>query len=682
MGTLLKKAPAAGSAIALAVLTIVSLSCVEQPLEPILPTWDTDLTFPVINRFYALGEFAEENPPELDVLPGETRLVYTTSATTEPVFVNDLLRLDPVNTVVSVGLGSFELAPVTVQLPLSLPGVTTGMPLPPLSSTAVPATGVSLAEFQEVSLESGTLRVTLRNNLPATIRLETPFELRNASDNVITTITFVPDSIPAGTERTATGDLAGATLTGTMSVVGATVSSPGSLDPVPPGDHLVATVNVDGLVAQSATLAVVPPQTLIDNAQTFVVFDDSTKVQEAILGSGFLSLGVQSGIDLDAAVSIRFLEILHPDGTPYQDSVLLLARGQREKQIDLTGLSIRSQDGGLISAFEVHTSVDLYEGSAGRAVTVSATDQISINASSSDIVADSIVGIVKPLRVSVDEMIATDLGNLSSKFEGQLVLPSAEMRYSPTSSIQFPLELNLQLEGRNTESGARSVLQVTSDKGGTGLDVIEFNPTDVGTFISRLAGGFPDSMRVTGIVDVNPSYDTGTLGRVGRHSSIAGVLDLSVPLTLSIPNGLLSDTTTIGDTTGDGMADRRIDERTLERVNRGEVFLEVENGLPVALSVKMGLLDRAGRVLLWIPQAAGDSIVVPSATVSQGDVRSPMVTSSSVSLTQEEIGHFNVAELVIFAIGLQTAQGDVVNFRVSDTVRIRSWAQLSYRMDP
>jgi len=682
MGTFLKKAPAMRSALFLAVLTIVALSCVEQPLEPILPTWDTDLTFPVINRFYTLGEFAEENPSEIGVLPGETRLVYYTSAATEPVFVNDLLRLDPVNANVSVGLGSFGLAPVTMQLPISLPGVTTGLPLPPLNSIPVPTTGVSVAEFQEVRLESGTLRVTLRNNLPATIRLETPFEIRNASDNVITTIAFVPDSIPSGTERTAIGDLGGATLTGNLSVAGATVSSPGSLQPVPPGDHLVATVNVDGLVAQSATLAMIPPQTLVDNAQTFIVFDDSTKVQEAVVGSGSFSLSVRSEIDLNAAVTIRFSEIVHPDGTPYQDSVLLLASGQRDKLIDLAGLHIRSQDGGLISAFQVLSSVDLYEGSAGRMVTVSSADQIRIAVTSSDIIADSIVGIVKPLRVSVDEMVATDLGDLSSKFKGQLVLPSAEMRFSPLSSIQFPLELDLQLEGRNTESGARSVLQVTSAKGGTGLDVIEFNPIDVGTFISQLAGGFPDSMRVNGIVDVNPSYDTGTLGRVGKHSSISGVLDLSIPLTLSIPNGLLSDTTVVGDTTGDGIADRQIDEKTLERVNDGEVFLEVENGLPVALNMKVGLLDRAGRVLLWIPQAQGDSVVIPSASVSQGDVQSPTVASTSISLTREEIRYLNVAELVTFAIGLRTTLGDVVNFRTSDTVRIRSWVQLSYRMDP
>jgi hypothetical protein len=682
MGASLKKSSAACSALFLVVLTIASLSCVDQPLEPILPTWDTQLTFPVINRFYTLDEFAEENPSELGVLPGETRLVFNTSATTEPVFVNDLLRLDPINANASVGLGSFDLAPVTMQLPITIPGVTTGLPLPPLSSTAVPSVGVSQAEFQEVSLESGTLRVTLRNNLPATIRLETPIELRNASDIVITTITFVPDSIPAGTERSATGDLAGATLTGTMSVAGATVSSPGSLQPVPPGDHLVATLYVDGLVAQSATLASIPPQTLVDNAQTSIVFDDSTKVQEAIVGSGSLFLNVQSGIDLNAAVTIRFLEILHPDGTPYQDSVLLLASGQRDKSIDLAGLHIRSQDGGLISAFEVQTSVDMYEGSAGRTVTVSSTDQIGISANSSNIVVDSIVGIVKPLRVSVDEAVATDLGDLSSKFSGQLVLPSAEMRFSPLSSIQFPLELDLQLEGRNTETGARSFLQVTSAKGGTGLDVIEFNPVDVGAFISELAGGFPDSMRVNGIVDVNPSYDTGTLGRAGKNSSVGGVLDITIPLTLSIPYGLLRDTTVIGDTTGDGVADRQIDENTLERVQDGEVFLEVENGLPVALNLKVGLLDRAGRVLLWIPQAPGDSVVIPSAIMSQGNVQAPTMASTSIFLTQEELRHFNLAELVTFAIGLQTAQGEVVNFRTSDSVRIRSWVQLSYRMDP
>ena len=240
-----------------------------------------------------------------------------------------------------------------------------------------------------------------------------------------------------------------------------------------------------------------------------------------------------------------------------------------------------------MSSLEIYTTVNLYEGSAGLPVTVRSTDQFTITASSSTIIADSLVGVIRPTTVAFDERIVTDLGDLSSKFSGQLYLPSATMRFTPQSSIQFPLELDLQLRGRNTETGAVAVLQVTSAKGGTGLDVIEFNPTDVGTFISQLAGGFPDSMSVTGTVQFNPSYDTTNVGTVGRNSSVAGALDLSIPLTLSIPNGLLSDTTVIGDTTADGVADRQIDQHTLESINSGKIFLDIENGLPVALIVKI-----------------------------------------------------------------------------------------------
>ena len=189
-------------------------------------------------------------------------------------------------------------------------------------------------------------------------------------------------------------------------------------------------------------------------------------------------------------------------------------------------------------------------------------------------------------------------------------------------------------------------------------------------------------MSVTGTVQFNPSYDTTNVGTVGRNSSVAGALDLSIPLTLSIPNGLLSDTTVIGDTTADGVADRQIDQHTLESINSGKIFLDIENGLPVALNVKIGLLDSLEQSVLWIPQAPGDSLTIPAAFVSQGDVQSPAHMSTSIALSQAEISRLNLAKLVMFAIGLETAQGDVVNFRTSDNVRIRSWVRLSYRMDP
>ncbi|MCK5572317.1 MAG: hypothetical protein KAJ12_06130, partial [Bacteroidetes bacterium] len=458
MAEFLKKSPRTGRTISVVVLMFTSLCCIDQPLEPVLPSWDTDLTFPLISRVYTLGEFAEQDTSVLGVVPGDTRLVFKTSATTQPVFVNDLLRIDPFSSSVTAELGSFSLLPVSLQFPLSVPGVTEGLPLPPLSSIPLPNTGVTFSQFQEVVLERGTLQVTLRNNLPATIRVETPIELRDGSGNLITTVSFVPDSIPTGTQRTAVSDLAGATLTSNLSVMGSTVSSPGSSQPVPSGDQIVATVEATGLVAERASLANIPPQVLVDNSRVAIPLTDSTRIREAIVGSGSLFLQLESRIDLSAMLLFRFSELLHPDGTPYQDSLLLQANGRRDKLIDLAGFHIQSQDGSLMSSLEIYTTVNLYEGSAGLPVTVRSTDQFTITASSSTIIADSLVGVIRPTTVAFDERIVTDLGDLSSKFSGQLYLPSATMRFTPQSSIQFPLELDLQLRGRNTETGAVAVL--------------------------------------------------------------------------------------------------------------------------------------------------------------------------------------------------------------------------------
>jgi len=185
-----------------------------------------------------------------------------------------------------------------------------------------------------------------------------------------------------------------------------------------------------------------------------------------------------------------------------------------------------------------------------------------------------------------------------------------------------------------------------------------------------------------GNIVVNPVYDTTSPGSVGRNSSFGGSLDLGIPLGLSIVGGSFADTSSFGDTTGTGRGEKRIDEKTLNDFNYGTMHVEIENGLPLQLSVKVGLLDQGRRKLLDLPQSAGDSVRVAAAAVANGNVQAPSRSTTVIELKGFEVRQFNPAQLVTYGITLSTPAGQDVNFNTTDRVRIRVWSQFSYRVNP
>jgi hypothetical protein len=215
-----------------------------------------------------------------------------------------------------------------------------------------------------------------------------------------------------------------------------------------------------------------------------------------------------------------------------------------------------------------------------------------------------------------------------------------------------------------------------------GASPIMFAAGDVGAFMSSLTGTLPDSLRVVGSIVINPDYDTTVATAIGRNCSFAADVDVSVPMSLSITGGAFSDTLVLGDTTGDGNADKRIDEKTLADMNSGQLHVEIDNGTPLALKVKLGLMDRLRKTLLLVPQTEGDSIAINGGVVMNGDVYASSRSTFTINLSNVDIRQFNVADLVKVDLALGTSGTGAVNFRTTDKVHVRVWTQFSYRVNP
>ncbi|MCZ6775379.1 MAG: hypothetical protein O7D34_02845, partial [Ignavibacteria bacterium] len=393
------------------------------------------------------------------------QIIYSTSVAASPTFVGDLIILSPNDTTVHVNLGAFQLNALSTTIPIQLPWLLQGSTVP-IPDTTVNVADVSdtISTFQSVSFESGSISLTIENNLPVALEVVNPVELRDDQNNLVVTFVFNPSTIPPNSSRTATDDLADKTITNVIHLSGLTLHITGSQTPVPipSGDLIVATLATNDVEASQAVFAEIPPQIITNNDTTNLNLDDSTIVKEARFQSGTLNLRFTNTVSLDILFKYRLSELQQWIGgmyVPYEDSISLSAMSTDSISINLADSKIQSQTGDLVRSLELVSTIGFPTGST-QPVTVRATDKVLISVSSDDaIIVDSAVAVLKPTWVNVNTAIGIDFGEWPTRFAGQLNIPAATLNLNTVSTIGFPADLYLKIGAVNA-AGDSIFLQV------------------------------------------------------------------------------------------------------------------------------------------------------------------------------------------------------------------------------
>jgi hypothetical protein len=668
-----------------------SLNCLKEPLSPVLPTWDATATFPLGTRTYTLADLVAKDTSLLKTGAGR-QISFSKSASIAPTYVNDLLLLSPKDTSIQLKIGAFSVSSPDQRKPINISWLPQGQTVP------VPDTTMTFADiqakidaFESIILKSGTITLTLENNLPVAMEVQAPIRLIDPVGNVIGTFVFNPSTIPARSTRSASDDLSSRGFSSDYLMTGLQFRTPGSATPVtiPTGDLLVATLSTTNLKAKEATLANIPAQRLANNDTARLRMDDSTLVKELFIKSGRLNFALRNNVAVPMTFGFRFSELQRRNGSsyiPFEDSVYLAANGTANLIVDLANTRVRSLDGNLLNSLGVQGSVAI-AASSGDPVTVSETDKVAISITkNTNVVIDSAVGVVKPTWVNVDTKVALHLGKGVQKFSGQLNLPSAQLELSTVSSIGFPADAYVKIGARRVTGDSVFVqVPVAQRRVTPGQDGIQFNGAEVGQFLSQLASKFPDSLRVYGKFLVNPTDvylpSQAGVGSVGSRSSVGGSANVSIPLTLGIVNGTVRDTIVIGDTAANGKKSTNFDQKTINSYNHGKVYIELENGVPAEIAFNAVLLTKTWTNLLMLPQS-GQMIRLQAARVdANGNVVAPAKNTTVIELNQHELSQYNPAEFIGFSVALNTSsESPTVQFKTDNQVRVRVWTQVSGRI--
>jgi hypothetical protein len=610
--------------------------------------------------------------------------MYGSTFQADPTFVGNLVSLAPFTCASSVQIGAVSVSVSSYSLPVTFPawfpkGTTTVLPEATIPFNPLQGT---LPGLDSVTFKSGTAEMHVRNNLPVPISILNPVVLSNAGGSVCGTFDFSGNGqILPGHESIAQVDLGGIFLTRSVSISGVTLYEPGSATPVRvPADSLVVvTLMAIDPVVRSAIVTSLPEQIAASNVTRTLAVTDSNRVKDLAVKSGTITMHFRSGLAVNASFSYTMGQVLTPAGLPYSDIVAVPARGTFDRTINLGGYRLHSADGGFITSLDVTGTIALSQSGGGQ-VKIQESDNISYTLSSTSIVADSVVGVMKPTWVNVNAVLPVNLGDLSKKFRGQVNIPAANLRLLPQSTIRFPLQLDLKLDAVSSGGQILSEMNVPRQKMSGTLPPIDFLPGDVGRFLSAISGRLPDSLRVSGAVLINPDYDLSAQA-LGSRSWFGGQVQVSFPLTCSLTGGLFADTASIGDTSGSGQGHTLVDGSTAADINSITLHVVVDNAIPLQVAMKLHFLDGAKRLLLSLPQSAGDSITIPAPVVSGGAVQSPVHAERIVQLTGTEVGQFNKAYSVAYSMEIATAGSGVVQFGSTQTIHIRVWAEFSYQVN-
>jgi hypothetical protein len=99
------------------------------------------------------------------------------------------------------------------------------------------------------------------------------------------------------------------------------------------------------------------------------------------------------------------------------------------------------------------------------------------------------------------------------------------------------------------------------------------------------------------------------------------------------------------------------------------------------VGVTVHLLDNTKRSILLVPQSGQPIAVSAGAVDAQGNVTVPAQSTAVIVLSGDDVRQYKYTEYVSYLVALQTTPGSpAVRFKSTDVVQIRTWSQLSYRV--
>jgi len=647
--------------------------------KPSAPSWDVDMTIPLINKVYTMAEIAEDETTLFVDSTGNVN--FEVEADLDQYYVGDQLTLEDQQEDMSIEMGTFTIeAPGSeftyIELQEIYPEASNRdgetIVVPPFSFETPKRPLQDYESFSYVVIENGAVDLNVTNNLAVPLGPPLVLEIWDTDADVLIASDNANSQVVPGQTQTFTFDLQGQRVPNRLSlkISGDSPGSNGQPVVIDAQSTFEMEAEIGELTANEA-LARIPRQTVSNSDQ--VTISDSVVVTEAILENGILDIAVAGNLPLDTWLVCSLPDFVSPSGTALVDSFFIDRDFPSPHTVDLSGFSLRPQmaDFGQQPIRVLWTARTISTGA--EMVLIRSTDIYLAQFSMESVRFSSLSGKLSETTIDIEQSeidfdIPADLDNVF--FE------TAQMELNINNGIYFPARTDLRVEGEN-ESGARSdlfineVIQPASESGVPSTTTIVLN--DVNSSISDFISIVPKYLRVFGQVKLGDESWTGT---VTRDDYVSGTVKLRAPLALSFPTQIVeSDPTELE-------IEQDVREDVVENLANGSFFVKIKNHLPLGASVEFMFANSEAELfdnpILQIGPVRADGGTVDGS----GYVQQEAVSEITVDLDEAQMQTF--LETPLFAgVRLQVdgTNGQTVKVLDSDAIQIQSYTRVKLKVN-
>ncbi|MBU2472349.1 MAG: hypothetical protein KKF20_08090, partial [Bacteroidetes bacterium] len=666
------------SQISVLLLVFISFQCDFR--KPIAPTWDIQVSFPLINRPYTIDSLIRKDTSIIQMNPTYGFLTYSYSNATTFDSIGDKIKLKPeAPSPFTISAGAIPVTNIpdaSLYIPNRSPGIPAG-PIPPGNLFPISAQLPSYDLFEYLVFESGTARLTIQNYLPIAIVFNNPVMLRDSENNIIGP--FIIDTVDAGKTKSDFVSLAGKKITQTLKIDTVQLSTPGGRIDTRPDTLFKITLGLTNLTINSARVKIPPTTILQSNSSEFVVDTSAnpSKIKVANFKTGKFDLRISNDLDFSAKLSLTLPQVVKKSNGQKLDTTLTISRKNDPGSTASITIDLAN-----VYEFRSLTPTNVINYSASLDQLGSVNDGLYFrNYSSTDKVTFSLVihqpphdfftvryieGIIKPTTITFDTTLKIKIGDLSAKFSiDSLRLPDAKFILKLKSpNIQSSVVGNLLLDSNSQYSiSIPPTLLAAND-----TTDIELSGDNVVSTIARYISthkNLPKSFYVNASGTINPNYISGSISNTDK---IGGRIIFDVPLNVGIRGGMIRDTVEMGDAKNDDGSKFNLDSNLVNSIQSGSLNFTFNNGIPLGLRSSIILLDKNKNVLQFLP-ATGPVTVNPSLVRFDGFAGDAVESKFIIPLNKTEIDNINRAKFIALEIVINTVEtAPFVKFKNTDWI--------------
>ena len=645
------------------ILALTFMQCTVK--KPESPTWDTQLTIPLINRTYSMSEIIDKMDQDGITMDADSAIIFSVTEDIDTVTLDaDNLATGDMTYQAVQQLGLIDI-PAPAMAPVVLPimmigGLATYLPgnIPATSFNIATSIG-TISEFSSAGITNGQVWVIVANDLGFEITADS-VELWDDTYNRSIGKQSFSNPIDDGSIDSVLYDLSGRTISDNIEAR-ITANTPGGTVLSTSGKEMTISTRFDGDLTVGSATAEIPA--LNRSFSDAVTLGETDAIYRATLTSGSLQLDIGNQTNLTADIDITFLDLVN-GGTPLNIQRTVDPIGSRSVSVDLTGYELTPIDSTLPQDIRVDVVVTV-AGTAPQHVTISQTDQFMVDVSLSNLSFGTVTGVFSAVSTTLDP--AQHEIDVPQGFDS-VRLVTAVLTLHIENSIEMPGNLNLSLLGNN---GKSMVITGAISPGTTDSAVTtRLIDSTVADFLSPV----PSVITISGSAGFGDGVSEGSI-KTGDY--IWASIDILAPFEIIIPE------TSVEPDIESTEIDQDDREAITNHVIEARLVYNVINRMPLGAKVNIYLSGDSATVISDPEVSFVDEIFIVAAPTI-GSIASDTVSTGYQQVVIDSID-LRVLDNDTLYIGtqivLEDTNGQPVKLTAGDYLTVLGRIEVDYRFD-